>query len=244
MTLNALARRLFLPLFAVSLAGPAFAQTKLLRYPDVHGDALVFTYAGDLWRAPSAGGSATRLTAHPGLELFGKFSPDGNQIAFTGQYDGDEQVYVVPASGGGARAAHVLSRARAAEPARGVRQPGLRLDAGRQAGRLPLAARRRRRSRSRRRSTRSRPAAACPCACPCRPPAPATSRPTASGSSTRRASATSVRGSATRAAGRRTCTCTTWPRPRSRPSRPTRGRSATRCGSATASTSCPTATAR
>ena len=100
MTLNAFARRLFVSLFAASLAGPAWAQTKLLRYPDVHGDTLVFTYAGDLWRAPAAGGAATRLTAHPGLELFGKFSPDGTQIAFTGQYDGDEQVYVVPAAGG------------------------------------------------------------------------------------------------------------------------------------------------
>jgi len=43
---------------------------------------------------------ATRLTAHPGVELFGKFSPDGQWIAFTGQYDGDEQVYVIPATGG------------------------------------------------------------------------------------------------------------------------------------------------
>ena len=48
----------------------------------------------------AAGGTATRLTAHPGLELFPKFSPDGKWIAFTGQYDGDEQVYVIPAAGG------------------------------------------------------------------------------------------------------------------------------------------------
>lgn len=75
-------------------------QTKLLRFPDVHGDRVVFTYAGDLWIAPTAGGIANRLTAHPGIEVFGKFSPDGKWIAFTGQYDGDEQVYVIPASGG------------------------------------------------------------------------------------------------------------------------------------------------
>jgi tricorn protease len=49
---------------------------------------------------PLNGGQAVRLTAHPGLELFPKFSPDGNWIAFTGQYDGDEQVYVMPATGG------------------------------------------------------------------------------------------------------------------------------------------------
>jgi tricorn protease len=76
------------------------AQTKLLRFPDVHGDKVVFTYGGDLWLASTSGGSATRLTAHPGLELFAKFSPDGKWIAFTGQYDGDEQVYVIPVGGG------------------------------------------------------------------------------------------------------------------------------------------------
>lgn len=76
------------------------AQTKLLRFPDIHGDKVVFTYGGDLWTAPTAGGTATRLTTHPGLELFAKFSPDGKWIAFTGQYDGDEQVYVIPSSGG------------------------------------------------------------------------------------------------------------------------------------------------
>ena len=81
-------------------AGSAAAQTKLLRFPDIHGERVVFSYAGDLWFASTAGGQATRLTAHPGLELFPRFSPDGSQIAFTGQYDGDEQVYVIPAAGG------------------------------------------------------------------------------------------------------------------------------------------------
>ncbi|HEX8178324.1 MAG TPA: S41 family peptidase [Pyrinomonadaceae bacterium] len=78
----------------------ASAQTKLLRFPDIHGDRVVFTYGGDLWIAATSGGTATRLTAHPGLELFAKFSPDGQWIAFTGQYDGDEQVYVIPVTGG------------------------------------------------------------------------------------------------------------------------------------------------
>ena len=81
-------------------AMPASAQTKLLRFPDIHGDRVVFSYAGDLWLASTEGGLATRVTAHPGLELFPRFSPDGSRIAFTGQYDGDEQVYVIPASGG------------------------------------------------------------------------------------------------------------------------------------------------
>jgi tricorn protease len=78
----------------------AAAQTKLLRFPDLHGDKIVFTYSGDLWISSTSGGTATRLTAHPGTELFAKFSPDGKWIAFTGQYDGDEQVYVMPATGG------------------------------------------------------------------------------------------------------------------------------------------------
>jgi tricorn protease len=77
-----------------------YSQTKLLRFPDIRGDKVVFTYGGDLWTAPSTGGTASHLTSHPGVELFGKFSPDGNWIAFTGQYDGDEQVYVIPTAGG------------------------------------------------------------------------------------------------------------------------------------------------
>jgi len=78
----------------------ANAQTKLLRFPDIQGDKVVFTYGGDLWTSSTSGGTATRLTSHPGVETYAKFSPDGKWVAFTGQYDGDEQVYVVPAGGG------------------------------------------------------------------------------------------------------------------------------------------------
>ncbi len=90
--------RAFLLLVLLSIS--SLAQTKLLRFPDVYGDRVVFSYASDLWTASTNGGTAVRLTAHPGMEVFGKFSPDGKYIAFTGQYDGDEQVYVVPATGG------------------------------------------------------------------------------------------------------------------------------------------------
>jgi tricorn protease len=103
-----LTRNLFARLFVGALAAAlflltattAFAQTKLLRFPDIHGDRVAFSYGGDIWTAAAGGGSAIRLTAHPGMEVFAKFSPDGNWIAFTGQYDGDEQVYVIPATGG------------------------------------------------------------------------------------------------------------------------------------------------
>ncbi len=86
--------------FFLLASSAVFAQTKLLRFPDIHGDRVAFTYGGDIWTAPTTGGSAIRLTAHPGVEVFARFSPDGNWIAFTGQYDGDEQVYVIPSSGG------------------------------------------------------------------------------------------------------------------------------------------------
>ncbi len=82
----------------VSLAQAA--GTKLLRFPDIWHDRIVFSYAGDLWTVATQGGTAVRLTSNPGLELFGKFSPDGLHIAFTGQYGGDEQVYVIPTGGG------------------------------------------------------------------------------------------------------------------------------------------------
>jgi len=87
-------------LLLVLISGLVLADTKLLRFPDVHDDRLVFSYGGDLWGASVSGGTAYRLTSHPGLELFAKFSPDGRYIAFTGQYAGDEQVYVMPAAGG------------------------------------------------------------------------------------------------------------------------------------------------
>lgn len=76
------------------------AETRLLRFPDIHENRVVFVYAGDLWTVSDQGGDATRLTAHPGLERFPKFSPDGRWIAFTGQYDGYDQVYIIPSNGG------------------------------------------------------------------------------------------------------------------------------------------------
>lgn len=90
-------------LTVLATALPTAAQTKLLRFPDLHGDTVVFTYGGDLWRAPITGGTAIRVTSAPGVELFAKFSPDGRWLAFTGQIDGDEQVYIVETEGGAPR---------------------------------------------------------------------------------------------------------------------------------------------
>lgn len=87
-------------LSALAISSSASAGTGLLRFPDVCGDKVVFTYAGDLWTAPTQGGTATRLTAGPGLEQSARFSPDCATIAFTGEYGGDDQVYTIPAGGG------------------------------------------------------------------------------------------------------------------------------------------------
>ena len=72
----------------------------LMRNADVHGDRIVFTYEGDLWLVSTVGGDARRITNDPGVEYWAKFSPDGRQIAFTAQYDGGLNVYVMDARGG------------------------------------------------------------------------------------------------------------------------------------------------
>ncbi|MFL6255431.1 MAG: PDZ domain-containing protein, partial [Pyrinomonadaceae bacterium] len=94
-------------LILLCTAAPTAAQprrgddlARLLRYPDINGDTIAFVYAGDIWTVPAAGGIARRLTSHPGLELFPKFSPDGRWIAFSGQYNGTRQVFVIPTEGG------------------------------------------------------------------------------------------------------------------------------------------------
>jgi tricorn protease len=75
-------------------------ETRLLRFPAIHNDQLVFSYAGDLYTLDLPGGVARKLTNHSGYEMFARFSPDGQHIAFTGQYDGNTEVFVMPAQGG------------------------------------------------------------------------------------------------------------------------------------------------
>ncbi|MBU0764499.1 MAG: protease, partial [Bacteroidetes bacterium] len=88
-------------LFTIILTcGNAQQETKLLRFPAVHGNSVVFTYAGDLYTVADTGGIARKLTSHDGYEMFARFSPDGKRIAFTGQYDGNTEVFTIPAEGG------------------------------------------------------------------------------------------------------------------------------------------------
>ena len=81
-------------------AGAAGQEARLLRFPAVGGDNIVFSYAGNLYRVGIDGGSAVKLTSHIGYECFPKISPDGKTIAFTGQYDGNTEVYTMPLTGG------------------------------------------------------------------------------------------------------------------------------------------------
>ena len=95
-------KTLFSVFFAsVLLSGICTADdARLLRFPAIHGKQVVFTYAGDLYSVESGGGVARKLTNHEGFEMFPRFSPDGKWIAFTGQYDGNTEVYVIPSAGG------------------------------------------------------------------------------------------------------------------------------------------------
>ncbi len=79
------------------------APTRLLRFPAIHGQTIVFSYAGQLYTVAADGGTARRLTDGPGYAIFPRFSADGTQLAFTAQYDGNTEVYVMPAAGGAPR---------------------------------------------------------------------------------------------------------------------------------------------
>ena len=75
-------------------------DTRLLRFPDIHGERVAFVHGGDIYTASAQGGVARRLTSHEGQELYPKFSPDGVWIAFSAEYSGTRQVWVMPAAGG------------------------------------------------------------------------------------------------------------------------------------------------
>lgn len=94
-------RLLLLPLLA-SCSAAAAAEPLLgyFRFPALHHDTIIFTAEGDLWRVGAEGGTAQRLTTHPGTEQLAAISPDGQWIAFSAQYEGQEEVCVMPAAGG------------------------------------------------------------------------------------------------------------------------------------------------
>ena len=107
-------RRLFLTLCAcvaiapVTMAAQHAAPTSttdgpakvLIRYPTMHGNTVVFEAGGDLWETTLNGGVATQLTSDSGFDMAPHFSPNGKWVAFTGWYEGNTDVYVIPAAGG------------------------------------------------------------------------------------------------------------------------------------------------
>src|ERR1700740_495549 len=90
--------------FVVAILCPlgvcAQAPHPLLQRPAFNGKVIVFSYAGDLWSVDRNGGHAYRLTTGTGIETDPVFSPDGSMIAFTGEYDGNTDVFVMPSGGG------------------------------------------------------------------------------------------------------------------------------------------------
>ena len=116
--------------FAILADGPP--EARLLRFPDAWGDFVVFVYAGDIWRAPVAGGPASRLTAHPGLELFPKISPRREVDRLHGRVHRHAAGLRDAGLGRRAAAAHLLQRRRPDAAARRLRRLGPRLDEGRQ----------------------------------------------------------------------------------------------------------------
>src|ERR1700723_4058189 len=92
----------FCLMFAIvfPLVATAQASHPLLQRPTFNGNLIVFSYAGDLWTVDRRGGHCSRLTTGPGIETDPVFSPDGSMIAFTGEYDGNTDVFVVPSTGG------------------------------------------------------------------------------------------------------------------------------------------------
>ena len=78
----------------------AQVDARMLQYPDVSQTQIVFSYAGDLWVVPKEGGTALKLSSPRGQELYPHFSPDGSQIAYSADYDGNLEIYVIPTMGG------------------------------------------------------------------------------------------------------------------------------------------------
>ena len=87
-------------LMAAAAVNSEAGEARLMRFPATNGSEVTFSYAGDLYRVSIHGGVAQRLTSHDGYEAFARYSPDGRQLAFTGQYDGNTEVYVMSSEGG------------------------------------------------------------------------------------------------------------------------------------------------
>ena len=89
-----------LSILTVPFLSQAQTDARLMQLPDVSQTQITFTYGDDIWVVPKQGGVAQRLTSPAGAEMYPRFSPDGKQIAFSANYNGNYDVYVMPTSGG------------------------------------------------------------------------------------------------------------------------------------------------
>jgi tricorn protease len=87
-------------LLLITHSAMSMDDSRLLRFPDINGNLIAFVYAGDIWTVNSNGGDARRLTSNEGFEVFPKISPDGKWIAFSAEYTGSRQIFVIPSNGG------------------------------------------------------------------------------------------------------------------------------------------------
>ena len=95
-------KKILLALIFLGITGAGQAQinAKLMRYMDVSDTQITFVYGGDIWVMPKAGGTAIQVTHSQGEETWPKFSPNGKEIAYTASYNGNQDVYVIPVTGG------------------------------------------------------------------------------------------------------------------------------------------------
>jgi len=93
-------KKIIIFFISVSLYAQNIDETRLLRFPNTSDKNITFTYGGNIYIAPIDGGLATKLTSYIGIEQMSRFSPDGQTIAFIGEYDGNQEIYTLPTNGG------------------------------------------------------------------------------------------------------------------------------------------------
>ncbi len=91
---------LILPFLVFAIGTKAVNDSRLMRYPDINNNLIAFVYAGDIWTVNANGGDAKHLTSHEGMELFPKISPNGKWIAYSAEYSGSRQIFIIPSGGG------------------------------------------------------------------------------------------------------------------------------------------------
>src|SRR5947199_6116674 len=90
----------FALLFSLLVGAPPSGPRGYYCFPAIHGDTIVFTAHGDLWKVSAAGGVAQELTTHPAEETHPAISPDGGTVAFSASYEGPTEVFTMPIAGG------------------------------------------------------------------------------------------------------------------------------------------------